>query len=71
MRKNTENESNEDFNFVRCRWCKFPLDKSRDRIVPRQQITFTAYSPAPSDSDAPYNFTMSGGCPKCGCPQPY
>ena len=65
MRNNSKNETNEDFNFARCRRCGFPLDKSRDKTLARASFTFTTVSSTVKDISA------SGGCPFCMTPQPY
>jgi hypothetical protein len=69
MRQNPPGDTNEDYNFARCRYCEFPLDKSRDKTVKTAQITYSDYVDRPTYG--PYDFTINGGCPKCGCPQPY
>ncbi|MFH1628674.1 MAG: hypothetical protein ABIE47_08120 [Pseudomonadota bacterium] len=70
MRNNSPGETNEDYNFARCRYCGFPLDRSRDRTVKTQQISLTAPVGA-SDPAAPYEITVKAGCAFCSCPQPY
>ena len=72
MRNNSPGESSEDFNFARCRYCNFPLDKSRDRTLQTAQITYTAQTGiVNADGDVPYDETHVNGCPFCACPQPY
>jgi hypothetical protein len=71
MRQNSRTETNEDYLFTRCRWCNFPLDKSRDRASARVGIVYSTLSPAPTASDAPKDFVINSGCPFCGTPQPY
>lgn len=70
MRNNPPGDTNEDYNFARCRRCRFPLDKSRDKTAQTAQISYTAPVGA-TDPAAPYDFTIKAGCGFCGCPQPY
>lgn len=70
MKKNSLNETNDDINFARCRFCGFPLDKSRDKTVKTEQVSYAAPVGA-IDPAAPYEATVKAGCPFCGCPQPY
>ena len=65
MRNNSSTETNDDFNFARCRYCRFPLDKSRDKTIQRSNKTYTTVSGTVQD------VTVNAGCPNCGCPQPY
>lgn len=69
MRNNPPGDTNEDYNFDRCSFCGFPLDKSRDKTAQTAQISYSA--PVATDPAAPYDFTIKAGCPFCGCPQPY
>jgi len=65
LRQNSESETNEDHNFARCRYCGFPLDKSRDRTIRTESKTYTTVSGTVK------NAAVNSGCPFCGCPQPY
>ncbi len=65
MKQNSKSETNEDYNFTRCRYCGFPLDKSRDKTLKTESKTYTTVS------DTVKNVAVNGGCPQCGCPQPY
>jgi hypothetical protein len=69
MKNNPKGDTNEDYNFARCHYCGFPLDKSRDKTVKTAQITYSDY--AGRNTYDPYDFTIGAGCPFCGCPQPY
>ena len=67
---NPKNGPNEDFNFARCHYCRFPIYKNRERNVFKESITRTAPVGA-TDPAAPYDITINAGCPFCGCPQPF
>jgi len=65
MRQNSPGETNEDYNFFRCKRCGFPLDLSRDKEASRASVTYAALSGV-TDTAAPYNDTINVGCPFCG-----
>lgn len=66
MKQNSKGDTNDDYNFYRCKRCGFPIDLSRDKEAPRMAMSFTSHTGV-SSLTVPKNVTPKAGCPFCGC----
>ena len=67
MAKTRTPTGNEDYNFFRCKRCKFPCDLSRDRTGTGEGLRYDTLSRETRTGTGPDDPVVTSGCPQCGC----